>query len=54
MRHPERGVERVVRAIIAGVRRRGDAAVLAYARRFDASRRARSRSSSSRKRNARP
>ena len=29
------GVERTVRAIIAGVRRRGDAAVLAYARRFD-------------------
>ena len=29
------GVERVVRGIIAGVRRRGDAAVLAYARRFD-------------------
>ena len=28
-------VERAVRAIIAGVRRRGDAAVLAYARRFD-------------------
>ena len=29
------GVERVVRKIIADVRRRGDAAVLAYARRFD-------------------
>jgi histidinol dehydrogenase len=28
-------VERVVRAIIADVRKRGDAAVLAYARRFD-------------------
>jgi len=28
-------VERAVRAIISGVRRRGDAAVLAYARRFD-------------------
>ena len=28
-------VERVVKAIIAGVRRRGDAAVLAYSRRFD-------------------
>jgi len=28
-------VERAVRAIVAGVRRRGDAAVLAYARRFD-------------------
>jgi histidinol dehydrogenase len=29
------GVQRVVRSIIAAVRRRGDAAVLAYARRFD-------------------
>jgi len=29
------GIERTVRAIIADVRRRGDAAVLAYARRFD-------------------
>jgi histidinol dehydrogenase len=29
------GVERVVRSIIADVRKRGDAAVLAYARRFD-------------------
>ena len=28
-------VQRVVRSIIADVRRRGDAAVLAYARRFD-------------------
>ncbi len=29
------GVQRVVRSIIADVRRRGDAAVLAYSRRFD-------------------